>query len=92
MDPNALIKEAGSRVTEIHLRNKKKETPLEALEDGDIDHYAIAATLKELTRANQGQMRNQNQWWKEQGREHRKVEFPGLPPADRFAGEQGAQH
>jgi inosose dehydratase len=48
VDPNALIKEAGSRVTEIHLRNKKKETPLEALEDGDIDHYAIAATLKEL--------------------------------------------
>jgi inosose dehydratase len=48
VDPNALIKEAASRVTEIHLRNKTKETPLEALEDGDIDHYAIAATLKKL--------------------------------------------
>jgi len=48
VDPNALIKEAGSRVTEIHLRNKKKETPLEALEDGDIDHHSIAATLKNL--------------------------------------------
>jgi len=47
-DPNALIREAGSRVSEIHLRNKKKETPLETLEDGDIDHYAIAATLKSL--------------------------------------------
>jgi inosose dehydratase len=48
VNPNALIREAGSRVTEIHLRNKRKETPLEALEDGDIDHYAIAATLKAL--------------------------------------------
>jgi sugar phosphate isomerase/epimerase len=48
VDPNAMIREAGSRVTEIHLRNKKKETPLETLEDGDIDHYAIAATLKRL--------------------------------------------
>jgi sugar phosphate isomerase/epimerase len=48
VDPNTLIKEAGSRVTETHLRNKKRETPLEAFEDGDIDHYAIAATLKKL--------------------------------------------
>jgi inosose dehydratase len=47
-DPNSLLREAGSRVTEIHLRNKKKETPLEALEDGDIDHYQIAATLRKL--------------------------------------------
>jgi len=47
-DPNGLLREAASRVTEIHLRNKKKETPLEALEDGDIDHYVIAATLRKL--------------------------------------------
>lgn len=48
VDPNALLREAGSRVTEVHLRNKKKETPLEAFEDGDIDHHEIAATLKRL--------------------------------------------
>jgi sugar phosphate isomerase/epimerase len=48
VDPNAILREAGTRVTEIHLRNKKKETPLEAFEDGDIDHHAIAATLKKL--------------------------------------------
>jgi sugar phosphate isomerase/epimerase len=48
VDPNALLREAGPRVTEIHLRNKKKETPLEALEDGDIDHREIAATVKKL--------------------------------------------
>ena len=48
VDPNALLREAGSRVTEVHLRNKKKETPLEAFEDGDIDHHEIAATLNHL--------------------------------------------
>lgn len=47
-DPNALLREAGPRVTEVHLRNKKGETPTEAFEDGDIDHYKIAATLKQL--------------------------------------------
>jgi sugar phosphate isomerase/epimerase len=48
MKPNAILREAGSRVTELHLRNKKKDTPLESFEDGDIDYYEIAATLKEL--------------------------------------------
>ena len=48
MDPNAILREAGSRTTEVHLRNKKKETPLEALEDGDIDHHEIAATIRML--------------------------------------------
>jgi len=48
VDPNAILREAGSRTTEVHLRNKKKETPLEALEDGDIDHREIAATLRKL--------------------------------------------
>ncbi len=48
VDPNALLREAGARVTEVHLRNKKKETPLEAFEDGDIDHHEIAATLNQL--------------------------------------------
>ena len=48
MKPNVLLREAGSRVTELHLRNKKKDTPLESFEDGDIDYYEIAATLKRL--------------------------------------------
>lgn len=48
MDPNAMLREAGSRVTEVHLRNKKGETPTESFEDGDIDHYKIAATIRQL--------------------------------------------
>ncbi len=48
MDPNALLREAGARVTEIHLRNKKGDAPLQAFEPGDIDHAAIAKTLREV--------------------------------------------
>jgi sugar phosphate isomerase/epimerase len=48
VDPNVLLREAAARTTEVHLRNKKKETPLEALEDGDIDHREIAMTLEHL--------------------------------------------
>ena len=48
MDPNALLREAGSRVSEVHLRNKKGETPTESFGDGDIDHYQIAVTMQEL--------------------------------------------
>jgi len=48
MDPNSLLREAGSRVTEVHLRNNNKETPLEAFGDGDIDHHQIARTIKSL--------------------------------------------
>jgi sugar phosphate isomerase/epimerase len=48
MDPNALLREAGSRVSEVHLRNKRGETPTESFGDGDIDHYKIAETIKQL--------------------------------------------
>jgi sugar phosphate isomerase/epimerase len=48
VDPNALLREAASRVTEVHLRNKRGETPTEAFEDGDIDHHEIAATIDRL--------------------------------------------
>jgi hypothetical protein len=48
MDPNAMLREAGTRVTEVHLRNKKGETPTQSFEDGDIDHYQIAATIRQL--------------------------------------------
>ena len=47
-DPDALLREAGRRVTEVHLRNKIKETPTQAFEEGDIDYAKIAATLKQL--------------------------------------------
>ena len=48
MDPNVMLREAGSRVTEVHLRNKRGETPTESFEDGDIDHHKIAATIAQL--------------------------------------------
>jgi inosose dehydratase len=48
MEPNALLREAGKRTTEIHLRNKKNTVPLETLDDGDIDHHQLAATVKQL--------------------------------------------
>jgi len=48
VDPDALLREAGKRTTEIHLRNQQKGVPTEALGEGDIDHVRIAATLREL--------------------------------------------
>ena len=48
MQPNVLLREAGARVTELHLRNKKKLTPLESFEDGDLDYHETAAILKQL--------------------------------------------
>jgi len=47
-DPDVLLHEEGKRVTEIHLRNKKKETPTQAFEDGDVDYPKIAASLKAM--------------------------------------------
>ena len=44
-DPLALLKEAGKRVTEIHVRNSKSKLWLEAVEDGDIDYRKIAGYL-----------------------------------------------
>jgi inosose dehydratase len=47
MKPNVLLREAGPRIAELHLRNKKA-TQLESFEDGDIDYYETAAILKQL--------------------------------------------
>ena len=41
-DPLALLKEAGSRVAEVHVRNSKDKLWLESFEPGDIDYRAIA--------------------------------------------------
>jgi inosose dehydratase len=48
MDPVTLLREAGSRVTELHLRNKRHEVLLETFDDGDIDYHKIAAVVHEL--------------------------------------------
>lgn len=47
LKPLDLLKEAGARVHEIHVRNAKDKLWLEALEDGDIDYREIAAFLKQ---------------------------------------------
>jgi inosose dehydratase len=44
-DPLGLLREAGSRVAEIHVRNSKDKLWLESVEDGDIDYRPIAAYL-----------------------------------------------
>ncbi len=44
-DPLALLKEAGDRVREIHVRNARQKLWLEALQPGDIDYEAIARYL-----------------------------------------------
>ena len=46
-NPLALLREAGPRVEEIHVRNSKNKLWLEAVEDGDVDYRKIAAYLKQ---------------------------------------------
>jgi inosose dehydratase len=46
-DPLALLREAGSRVTEVHVRNSQNMLWLEAVEDGDVDYRPIAAFFKQ---------------------------------------------
>jgi sugar phosphate isomerase/epimerase len=45
-DPMAILKEAGSRVASLHLRNSRAGVWLEDFGDGDIDHRAVAAWLR----------------------------------------------
>jgi inosose dehydratase len=47
LKPLDLLREAGPRVREIHLRNSRDKLWLEALEAGDIDYGEIAAYLKQ---------------------------------------------
>lgn len=46
-DPLALLREAGSRVTEVHVRNSKDKLWLESVEDGDVDYRKIAEYFKD---------------------------------------------
>lgn len=48
MDPLALLRESGTRVTEVHVRNSKDKLWLESFGEGDLDYRAMAAALKEL--------------------------------------------
>jgi inosose dehydratase len=47
LKPLDLLREARTRVHEIHVRNAKDKLWLEALEDGDIDYREIAAFMKQ---------------------------------------------
>lgn len=49
-DPLALLREAGSRVHEIHVRNSRDKLWLEDFAAGDVDYSAIEAYLKTLGR------------------------------------------
>jgi inosose dehydratase len=46
-DPLTLLREAGSRVHELHLRNSNQKLWLEALGDGDINYRQVADYLKQ---------------------------------------------
>ena len=43
-----ILKEAGTRIGDVHLRNSSGGTWLEELADGDVDYKAVAAELKKL--------------------------------------------
>ncbi len=47
LDPLELLREAGKRVTEIHVRNAKNKLWLESVEAGDIDYRKVASLLSE---------------------------------------------
>ncbi len=44
-----ILKEAGTRIGDVHLRNSVNATWLEELADGDVDYRAVAAGLKKLS-------------------------------------------
>ena len=48
MNPSAFIEEIGPRVTELHLRNRTNNSPLQSFEPGDIDYGAVAKTVARL--------------------------------------------
>lgn len=45
LDPLELLREAGKRVSEIHVRNSKNKLWLESVEDGDVDYRQVAELL-----------------------------------------------
>jgi inosose dehydratase len=47
-DVMTILREAGPRLGDMHLRNSSAGVWLEELADGDIDYYSVAAELKKL--------------------------------------------
>ncbi|MBI5281796.1 MAG: TIM barrel protein [Candidatus Solibacter usitatus] len=47
-DPMTLLKECGTRLASIHLRNSKGGVWMEDFGDGDLDYVAVAAYLKQI--------------------------------------------
>ncbi len=45
-DPYSLLREAGRRVTEIHVRNAKDKLWLETFEDGDVDYRRVVTEMR----------------------------------------------
>jgi len=50
MNPSEFVREAGPRVTELHVRNRTNNSPLQSFEPGDIDYIAVAKTCADLKR------------------------------------------
>lgn len=48
MDPYALLREAGARLTEVHVRNSRDKLWLESFGEGDIDYRRIAGEMKSI--------------------------------------------
>ena len=47
-DPLTMLREAGTRIIDMHLRNSKNKMWTEALGDGDVDYRAVAAFAREI--------------------------------------------
>jgi inosose dehydratase len=48
MDPFALLREAGRRVTEIHARNSNHKLWLESFGPGDLDYARVVKLMREI--------------------------------------------
>jgi inosose dehydratase len=46
-DPMALLREAGNRVAEVHVRNSRDKLWLESFTVGDIDYRKVAAYFRD---------------------------------------------
>ena len=47
-DPLVMLREAGTRIVDMHLRNSKNKIWTEALGDGDVDYRAVAAFAHQI--------------------------------------------
>jgi inosose dehydratase len=47
-DPLVMLREAGTRIIDMHLRNSKNKVWTESLGDGDVDYRAVAAYARKI--------------------------------------------